>query len=176
MADRWRSTQVVAWTERDGPGRPPKGPNRALGFGLSATLGAVFAGMVISDSLCPEHRMWVQGLATLGFACIVGAAIGLAKGWSYAPVLAVLAGFAGVAIGAVDTVHDPARGQLIVLVMGAAALAASALALRQITLAKWDRHVRQQLVDDPTRLPADGDVIAPTTDRDEVVASVPSPT
>ena len=97
MATEWRSDGLVAWTERDGPGRPPAGPGPVLTTALSAGLGLLFLGILFTDLLCPEHRFWVQGLGSLAVFGSIVAAIGLARGWASAAFLALPATVCGVA-------------------------------------------------------------------------------
>ncbi len=137
----WRSEGVLAWTEREGPGRAPAGPHRTLCIGLATTLGVVFVGMMGSDALCPEHRAWVEGLAGLALVGTLIAIGGLVRGWSSAPLVTLLTAVAGVAIGFLDMVHDPTRGRLIALVFGLVTVFACWLALRELRLRRWDRSV-----------------------------------
>ncbi|MDP9072004.1 MAG: hypothetical protein M3N68_12150 [Actinomycetota bacterium] len=137
----WRSEGVLAWTEREGPGRAPAGPHRMLCIGLAATLAVVFVGMMGSDALCPEHRAWVEGLAGLALLGTLSAIVGLVRGWSSAPLVTLLTALAGVAIGFLDAVHDPTRGRLIALVFGLVTVLACWLAVRELRLRRWDRSV-----------------------------------
>lgn len=141
----WKEGPVLAWTDREGPGRPPAGPNRTLSLGLAAALGVVFAGMLATDALCPEHRAWVQGLATVALVGTATAAVGLVRGWSVAPLLTLGVASLGVAIGALDAVHDATRGRVLIVAFALAALAATALGARQARLARWGRHVGADL-------------------------------
>ena len=154
MADKqaWNSTEVVAWTEHEGPGRPPAGPRRALSLGLAATLGAVFIGMMSTDTLCPEHRAWVQALGSAALVGVVLAGIGLLRQWAVAPALTVASALAGVAIGFIDAAHAPTRGHIIAVVFAAVAIGATWLALRQVPLVRWDRAVRRELRPEPAVL------------------------
>ena len=126
----WRTSRAVAFTESDGPGRPPKGPSRGIAIGLSYAMVAVFIGMLSADSLCPDHRAWVQGLGVAAFLAAIASVVGLARGWGFAPALTVLAATAGVAIGLLDAVHEPTRGRLLALAFGAVGLAAAVVAVR----------------------------------------------
>jgi hypothetical protein len=135
--DGWRTGQVFAWAEHDGPGRPPVGGNGALTRGLAWALGGVTVGMFSTDVLCPEHRAWVQLFATAAVAAVAAAAVGLVRRWALAPFLAVVAGTAGIGIGLVDMAHAPLRGQAITAAFGVVVVAASVLALRAARLARW---------------------------------------
>jgi len=135
----WRSTEVLAWTEREGPGRPPAGPSRLLSAGMAGALGVVFAGMLATDALCPEHRALVQAMGGLALIGSVVAMVGLLRQSPSAPLVAMLTAVAGVGIGVIDAVHDPARGTFIALGFGLVVLGACALAWRQLRLARWER-------------------------------------
>lgn len=145
MAGSWKSGEVLAWTEGDGPGRPPQGPGKAIPFALAGVLSVVFVGILSSDSLCPDHRAWVQGLGTVGLIGTVLAVIGLVRGWAMAPLLTLTAASTGVVIGFIDAVHDPTRGRLIAAGFAVVCFGAIALALKSISLRAWDRSLRQSL-------------------------------
>lgn len=145
MAGSWRQSEVLAWTEGDGPGRPPKGPNRTVSLALAGTLGVIFAGIMASDTLCPEHRAWVVGLGTAAIAGTVLAIAGLLRGWAMAPFLTLGAAGAGVAVGILDAAHSPTRGRLLTLGFAVVCLGAAALAARALTLARWDRALADSL-------------------------------
>ena len=136
----WRSGELLAYTERDGPGRPPAASPTWMVGTLVGVVGVTFAGLLSSDTLCPDHRAWVQILATVGFVSIVGALIGLVRGWAGAPVLTLLASSLGLAIGLIDAVHSPTRGRLIALGFGVAMALAGLATTRVIQLGRWDRR------------------------------------
>jgi hypothetical protein len=107
---------------------------------LVGVLGVTFAGVLSSDTLCPDHRAWVQILGTIGFTMIVVALVGLVRGWAVAPALTVVAGALGVAIGLIDAVHSPTRGRLIALGFAVAMAVAGLATARAVQLARWDRR------------------------------------
>jgi hypothetical protein len=153
MATEWRSDGVVAWTEREGPGRPPAGPGRGLTTALSAGLAVLFCGILFTDLLCPEHRLWVQAL---GAAAIVGAvvtAIGLARGWGSAAIVALPTTVCGVAVGLIDSVHAIERGRIVAVAFALLTLGAIWLMWRQVVLFAWDRSVRRSLSRPAVQLP-----------------------
>ena len=162
----WHSGEVLAWTEREGPGRPPAGPRRSLSVGLAATLGVVFAGMISTDTLCPEHRAWVQALGSVAMIGVVVAAIGLFRQWAVAPFLTLVSALAGVGIGFIDAAHSPTRGQAIAIAFAAVSVGALWLALRQVPLVRWDRAVRRGLHSTAVELPSER-VPAPTSVAEE---------
>jgi hypothetical protein len=149
MAGQWTDGEVVAWTERDGVARRPKGPSRILPFALVGMLGVVFAGMMSTDTLCPEHRTWVLALGTLGLVGTIGAIVALVQERAIAPLLAVAVSLIGVAIGFIDAIHDPDRGHVVALAFGICALLAIALTVSSLPVALWDRRVRRQLAAAP---------------------------
>jgi|SRR5918994_3358131 hypothetical protein len=145
----WRSGDVVAWTEHDGVGTPPRGPGRVLPLVLAGTLAVVLGGMLWTDTLCPEHRSWVMALGTVGIIGTVVAIVGLVQSWALAPLLTVAVALDGVAIGFIDALHDPTRGRLIALAFALAAVLGAALTARAVPLVLWERHVRRQLAPEP---------------------------
>ena len=141
----WRSTDTVAWTEHDGPGRPPAGPGPVLTTIVGAGLVAVFSTILFTDTLCPEHRIWVQ---VLGSAALIGTIItgvGLLRGWATAPALAVFVTSCGMVIGLIDSVHAAERGRVIVVAFGALWVGSLVLVYRAMRLLSWDRHVRRSM-------------------------------
>jgi hypothetical protein len=157
---RWNDGEVVAWTRREGPGPGATGPSRWLTGSIAATLLVTVTGILASDTLCPEHRAWVQGL---GAAAIIGSvvAIGLVvRGQAWAPTCALVASLCGIAIGLIDAVHAPARGTLVAVGFGLTAVASAVVAFRLSVLRRWDRDVDAQ--------------VAPTSGAHEV-AGAPAP-
>jgi cytochrome c biogenesis protein CcdA len=163
----WRAAQVLAWTEREGPGRPPAGPNRPLAFGLAGALGVVFVGMLATDALCPEHRAWVQVLAGTALIGTGAAVVGLLRGWAVAPLLTLAVASCGVAIGGLDAVHDPTRGTLLVVAFGLVTLASCWLGLRQARLVRWERAVKADLAPADISLASNDAATADTPAGDE---------
>jgi hypothetical protein len=173
----WRSTGVVAWTDRDGPGRPPAGPSPALTTALGAGLVAVFSVILVTDTLCPEHRLWVQALATVALVGTVVAAVGLFRGWATAPFMSVLVTMCGMAIGVLDSVHAAQRGLWITAAFGVLWVGSIALLYRSIRLVAWDRSVRRSLATPPhapTDGPHAGDGDTATADADAEVDVPPA--
>ena len=173
----WRSGQVLAWTEREGPRRPPKGPGRLVPGVLAGTLGVVFLGVLGTDSLCPEHRVMVQAFAQLALVGIIVSIVGLLRGWALAPFTTLASALAGVAIGVLDAAHDPSRGRLLALGFGVVAAGAAIVAARQVALIRWDRAVQADVAplaaDETFSVPADNP--APAPDAEEPSApEVPS--
>ena len=134
-----RSTEVLAWTERDGPGRPPAGPSRLLSAGMAGALGVVFVGILATDALCPEHRALVQAIAGMAVVSTVLAIVALVRQSPTAPLLTLTTALAGVSIGAIDAIHDPGRGTFIALGFGLVVFGACALTWRQLRLSRWER-------------------------------------
>lgn len=145
MTGTWKSTEVLAWTEGDGPGRPPAAPPRRLQLGLAGALTVVLAGILSTDTLCPEHRAWVISLAGVALVAAVTAIVGLVRGWAAAPLLTVVTAAAGVAIGLLDAVHSATRGRLLAFAFGVVCLLACWLAARSLALVRWDRSLRATL-------------------------------
>lgn len=123
----WQTGEVLAYTEREGPGRPPLGPPRwALGV-LAGILGAAFVGLFSSPSLCPEHRAWVLTLSSITFTLTGAAFVALARGWASAVWLTLAAAAGGIAIAIIDAFHSPVRGLFVVAGFAAAILLAAGI-------------------------------------------------
>lgn len=137
----WRSGEVLAFTEREGPGRPPGGPPLWLTGALSGVLAVTFLGLFMSDTLCPDHRAWVQALAGFAFLGVGAACVALWRGWAVAPFLTLAASLAGVAIGLLDAVHSPTRGRFVAVGFALAAVLAALMAWRVQRLGRWRTSV-----------------------------------
>jgi hypothetical protein len=134
----WRSGEVLAYTEREGPGRPPRGPSIVTTGSLAAATGVALIGLLSIDQLCAVHRVVVQVLASVVVCGAVIAIIGLIHGWPSAPLTTLIACSAAVVIGGIDAVHAPTASRFIVMSFGAAAAVAAALAWRLRLMAHWD--------------------------------------
>jgi hypothetical protein len=145
----WRSGEVLAWTDHDGVGRPPRGPGRVATVILASTLAVVLTGLMSYDPLCAEHRSWVVLLSVLGVVGTAAAIVGLVQARALAPLLTVFVSLTGVSIGLIDAVHDPSRGRLIAVAFGLTAVLGAALTARALPLALWDRRVLRRLAPAP---------------------------
>jgi hypothetical protein len=156
--EQWRSGEVLAWTEQEGPGRGPTTPGRGMWFLVAGTLAVVFAGIMSSDTLCPEHRLWAL---LIGGGALIAAGtslVGLIDGWAGAPLLAMLSALGGVGVGVIDAAHAPTRGRLIAIGFGVVFVGASWLVWHQQRQRRWDRQV-----DDSLRpVPLESDETPPT--------------
>jgi hypothetical protein len=110
-----------------------------LGIGLAAVLSAVFAGMVLTDDLCPEHRLWVQVLGGLALVGCGTAAAAWLRGWSFAPLVAAGTSACGLAIGLIDVAHNATRGWIIAGVFAVTLLASVWTCLQQLSVRQWQR-------------------------------------
>ncbi|MBW3641255.1 MAG: hypothetical protein KY451_15730 [Actinobacteria bacterium] len=138
----WQSREVLAWTRHDGPGAPPPPVPRAVSLGLAGGLGVVFLGLMVTDTLCPEHRAWVDALAFGSLAATGSAVVALLRGSAAAGPLAFLATLGGVGIGVVDAAHAPARGWTVAGLFLALAVVAAVVNARGLRLRRWERTAR----------------------------------
>ncbi|MGE3620861.1 MAG: hypothetical protein AB7L84_10415 [Acidimicrobiia bacterium] len=171
----WRTTDVVAWTEHDGPGRPPT-PGVGPWILATATLGVALSVIVMTDALCPEHRAWVLGLAAVSFTLTVVAVVGLVAGWSSAPATTVVAAAIGTPIGLIDALHDPLRGGAIAAGFALATGAGIWLVAQSRAAHRWDRRVAEAAGDAtvaPVRAPAP--VAIPEPAAVPAIGRVPAP-
>ena len=141
----WRSGEVFAWTEREGPGRGPGRGSRRLWYLLAGAMSVVLFGIMSSDTLCPEHRTWVLALGSASLIAAGTAVVGLIDGWGGAPLLALASALGGVGIGLIDAIHAPTRGRLIALGFVVAFTLACALVWAQRRQRRWDRSVAHWL-------------------------------
>ena len=140
-----RAETRIAWTEKDGLERAPRGPNGVLAVALAGVLIAVFSGIIFTDTLCPEHRAWVEALAFVALTATVVSAVGLLRRWATAGVWTLGAATCGVAIGVLDAAHSEARGRIIAAAFLAVAIGAVVLAAQQLRLHRWAVRVDRAL-------------------------------
>lgn len=69
----------------------------------------------------------------------VASGIALVRGWAAAPVFALGTTLIGVAVGFIDATHDATRGALVASCFAVAAIGATWLGLRQLTMQRWQR-------------------------------------
>jgi hypothetical protein len=134
----WKTSEPLAWTDHDGPGRGPSAGGRGLWFAVAAVLAAVFSGLLFWDVLCPEHRAWVQALGVVAMFGTATSVVALVRGWAGAPVLTLVSAGAGVAIGVIDAVHDPARGWFVAVAFAISVMGGLSMYVRQRRLARWE--------------------------------------
>ncbi|HKY14573.1 MAG TPA: hypothetical protein VJM33_06575 [Microthrixaceae bacterium] len=148
---------------------------------MTGVAGSLLAGslvLLLGDSLCPEHRMWIQGLAGLAVVGAVASSIALIRRRATAAYWAVIPAVCGIAIGVIDARHDPGRGQLIVVVFTAITIVAVLIALRTASVSRWAREAEEQMIvsdavpSTPTARPAAPASTARTAAPVESVASV----
>jgi hypothetical protein len=137
----WQDSEQVAWTEHDGPGRPPAAASRNLWLALAGVLAVVFSAMMFTDVLCPEHRAWVQALGSVALLGSATSAVALLRGWSAAPLLTLATAATGVPIGLIDAQHDPTRGRLVALAFAVCVAGSFVLWARQLMITRWSRRV-----------------------------------
>jgi hypothetical protein len=183
MGSDWQTSGTVAWTKRDGMSPPPKGANPWLLGAIAITMCGVWVGMIATDALCPDHRLWVQTLASVALVGSVAAIAGLLLQWSWATWMAFGSAVVGIAIGFIDTIHDPTRGALISLAFAVVAVLLVVASVPQARSALWPRRASRDMHVDPAQ-PTVGNgspaqtvtpsVERPGSDRESVVHRVPA--
>jgi hypothetical protein len=166
MAGDWRSREILAFTRKDGPGQPPAAPSRWVVVSLAVVMGATFAGVMADDTLCPDHRVWVQAFAIVAVTAIAGALVAVFRGSAAAPVLALVASFVGVGIGLIELAHNTARGTLIAVGFAFAGLFAAGMVWRASRVARWEEDELASAAD--ITVPEGVDQAVPVQDRADV--------
>lgn len=150
----WRSSETLAWTERDGVTPPPKGVNRWFLGSVACSMAAVWVGMMTTDALCPDHRLWVQTLGMTALVSAVAAIVGLVGQRSWAPLAALASALLGIAVGFIDAIHDPTRGAFISLAFAVVAVVVLLAAVPLLRSALWLRRAKAELATEQIELPA----------------------
>jgi hypothetical protein len=141
----WRSGDTLAWTRRDGVTPPPNGANRWLLGSLALSLSGVWTGLISTDALCPDHRLWVQTLGTVALVAAVWAIVGLVGQRSWAVVAALASALFGIAVGVIDMVHSPTRGATLSIAFAVVAVGVLVAAVPVLRSALWVRRAERQL-------------------------------
>jgi len=181
MAGDWKSGEPLAWTEHDGPGRPPASPRRSVQIAVAVTLAAVFVGVMSTDALCPEHQVWVDVLGVFALAGTSASVVGLVRGWASSWWLCLLSASCGVAIGAIDSIHDATRGALIALAFGIVAVGCVVLGFWAGRLRAWETRTSRSMKIDaaPPRIAATAresrpvSEAEPTNARPDTISATP---
>jgi hypothetical protein len=141
----WRSGDTLAWTRHDGVTPPPKGANRWLLGSLALSLTGVWIGMISTDALCPDHRLWVQTLGTVALVAAVWAIVGLVGQRAWAVLAALASALFGIAVGFIDMVHSPTRGAILSIAFAVVAVGVLVAAVPVLRSALWMRRAERQL-------------------------------
>jgi hypothetical protein len=112
---------------------------------LACSLLAAGVGMLVTDTLCPEHRALVMVLGVVVLAGSFACGVALLMNRPFAPVLALIPALAGVTIGFVDALHDLTRGRVISLAFGVAAVGAAVLSFQAMRTAVWARRIARDM-------------------------------
>jgi hypothetical protein len=145
--ERWNQNESVAWVGHDTP-TPPR-VSRTARFAPAGSLGATVAGMLFTDTLCPEHRAWVMAIGSIAIVAAVAAVVALVRASWVAMPLALGSAAGGVGIG----------------IIAALALLAGALVAGDLRRLEWDDRLRRSAAEPA---PAQG----PTADPDPAAAPV----
>jgi hypothetical protein len=161
----WRRSETLAWTRRDGVTPPPPGVNRWFFGAIALSMAGVWIGMLATDALCPDHRMWVQTFGTVASVSAVASIFGLASQRFWAPLAALASALLGIAVGFIDAVHSPTRGALISIAFAVVSVVVLVASVPQLRLALWLRRASAELQAEPAELTTVG---AATSERSPV--------
>ena len=157
---QWGSNETLAWTKRDGMTPPPRGMSPWFLGAVATSMIGVWIGLIATDALCPDHRLWVQTLACVALVGSLAAIVGLFTGRSWAPLMALGSALVGIAIGFIDAIHDPTRGALISLAFTFVGLMLVTVLVPQLRLALWPRRAVRDM-----HVEASTDIGIPTSNR-----------
>jgi hypothetical protein len=178
MNERWRPGPVVAWTESDGPGRVPPVPSRRTNAACALALGVAITGILSSSSVCPEHALWIDGLASLTIVVGITAVIATARSSATGPLLALGAAVGGITVASVGLAHEVTRSRVVLIAFGLAALTSAYSALAAMKMRRWEAQVLDEAVA-PIEVPALPAVperaVAPAPEPSVAPASAESP-
>ena len=148
----WESDETLAWTKRDGMTPPPRGMSPWFLGAIATSMIGVWVGLIATDALCPDHRLWVQTLASVALVGSVAAIVGLFTGRSWAPLMALGSALVGIAIGFIDSIHDPTRGALISLAFTLVGAVLVTALVPQLRLALWPRRASRDMDVEPSAI------------------------
>jgi len=135
-------------------------------FASAAALGIAFFGILTANSVCPEHALWIDAIATVTLVLTVTAVVATFKASAFAPVLTLAAACGGLSITAIDAYHEVTRNRVVAIAFAVAAVLSAFSAATTIRLRRWESSV----VDDALR-PLPSELSTPvddTVDAEEV--------
>ncbi len=147
---QWNATEQLAWTEHEGPGRPPAGLPRRILIGLSVTMGVALGAIIGGDSLCPEHRLWIRLVGVIGIAATGAAVVSALRGGAASIRLSLAASVSGMFIGAIDAEHAHTRGLFVFAGFFVAFLLTLVGSRRERAGARWADRVEAGLRPEPS--------------------------
>jgi hypothetical protein len=139
--------------------------NRWFFGAIALSMAGVWIGMLATDALCPDHRMWVQTFGTVASVSAVASIFGLASQRFWAPLAALASALLGIAVGFIDAVHSPTRGALISIAFAVVSVVVLVASVPQLRLALWLRRASAELQAEPAELTTVG---AATSERSPV--------
>jgi hypothetical protein len=167
----WGSSEQVAWTKRDGYTPSPGGPRPWFLGAVAVTMIGVWVGIMTTDALCPDHRLWVMTLAWVALIGSIAAVVGLFMHRSWAPLLTLGVALIGVAIGFIDAIHDATRGALISIAFAVVGVMLVVTSIPQLRSALFPRRAAREMRVDMT----EADVLVESTAPAKPVSAVDSP-
>jgi len=112
---------------------------------LATLLGSTLGVILFSDTLCPEHRAWVQLLGTVGVAVSAAAFVALLRNSASGPVLTLAGAVAGIGIGGLDAMHAPLRGSIVLVAFSLLAIMTAWPLFVEARAAAWNHRVERDL-------------------------------
>jgi hypothetical protein len=107
-------------------------------FASAAALGVALFALLTANTVCPEHALWIDGLATVTGILVVAAVTTTLLASALAPVLTLAACSGGMAIAAVDVVHGVTRSRLIALACAIAGAIAAFSVVKSARIRRWE--------------------------------------
>lgn len=166
MSEQWRVGPIVAWTESDGPGTVPLAPSRRVGGAATISLGVAIIGVLTSNSVCPDHALWIDVVASLTMVVGITAIVATLKASAAGPMLALAAAIGGITVAAIGLAHEVTRSRVVLAAFGIAAIASASSAFATLRMRRWESRVLADAVapiDVAAASPPRADADAPET-------------
>jgi hypothetical protein len=128
-------------------------------FASAVALGVAFFGVITANTVCPDHALWIDALATFTVVLTVTAVVATLKASAAASIITLAACCGGLSIAAVDGVHEITRSRVIAIAFAVAGLLSAFSAMTAMRLRRWESVV----VADALR-PLPAELSAPATD------------
>lgn len=141
MSEQWRAGPVVAWTDSDGPGQVPPAPSRRVSGAATIALGVAIVGVLTSNSVCPDHALWIDVVASLTMVVGITAIVATVKASAAAPLLALAAALGGITVATIGLAHEVTRSRVVLAAFGIAAIAGASSALATLRMRRWESRV-----------------------------------
>jgi hypothetical protein len=108
---------------------------------VAIALGVALVGILTSSSVCPDHALWIDIVASLTIVLGTTAIIATVKSSAAGPVLALAAAMGGITVASIGLAHEVTRSRLVLTGFSVAAIASAYTAVAALRVRQWESSV-----------------------------------